>query len=110
MLKLSKAYAAYERKVTLQRTVMHRSLCHAVAWQSTYRLAGLDKLTIPRLSLETASNPKAAFLMCRGGRSADTSLATDILSVKAVPVDFGTFTPIQDGKQPNAGKCESHRE
>src|ERR1700745_1547385 len=53
MLKLSKAYAAYERKVSLQRTVMHRSLCHAIAWQSTYRLTGLVKLTIPRLSLET---------------------------------------------------------
>jgi hypothetical protein len=75
------------------------------------RLAGLDKLTTPRLSVEMASKLNApSFLMCRGGRSADTGLATDILSVKAVPVDFGTFTPIQDGKQPNTGKCESHRE
>jgi hypothetical protein len=48
--------------------------------------------------------------MRRGGGSADARLAPDVLSIKAVPVDLGTSTAIQDGKQPNASKRESHRE
>jgi hypothetical protein len=110
MLKLSKHMRPMSERLRSSERQCTVHFATLLRGNSTYRLAGLDKLTIPRLSLETASNPKASFLMCRGGRSADTSLATDILSVKAVPVDFGTFTPIQDGKQPNAGKCESHRE
>jgi len=48
--------------------------------------------------------------MRRGGGSADARLAPDVLSIKAVPVDLSTFAAVQDGKQPNAGKRESHRE
>ena len=75
------------------------------------RLACLDKLATPRSSVETASNLTASsFLMSRGGGCADARLAPDVLSVKAVPVDLSTSAAIQDGKQPNASKRESHRE
>ena len=79
--------------------------------QSTHQPACLDKLTTPRLAVDTASKPNApSFLMRRGGGSADARLAPDVLSVKAVPVDLSTFAAIQDGKHPNASKRESHRE
>src|ERR1700745_2526323 len=59
MLKLSKAYAAYERKVTLQRTVMHRSLCHAIAWQFHLSACGSRQAhhspLIPRNGVEPQS-------------------------------------------------------
>lgn len=64
----------------------------------------------PDPALPKLASDLSGLSMGRRGSSPDARLGTDVLSVKAIAVDLSTSAAVQDGKQPNAGKRESHRE